>query len=125
MQQRMLCICGMVCLLAVLGLALRPAQATEYHLQVTNLDYLTFSRYLENSTPSWRGEEDMRPGGSARQTRIPDGRGDSRAGGPTARGFGLWREAPGPAGRAARYQTSGLDDAGVGGKPPGTVWRSW
>lgn len=59
MQQRLLCICGMVCLLAGLGLVVRPATATEYRLQVTNVDYLTFSRYLENSTPPWRGEERM------------------------------------------------------------------
>ena len=43
-QQRVLCISGLVCLLAVLGLAVRLAQATEYRLQVTSLEYLTFSR---------------------------------------------------------------------------------
>src|SRR5215831_18056784 len=42
-----------VCLLAL------PAWAVEYRLQVTNLDYRTFSKYLENSSPFWRGEEHM------------------------------------------------------------------
>jgi len=36
-----------------------PAWAVEYRLQVTNLDYRTFSSYLENSSPFWRGEESM------------------------------------------------------------------
>jgi len=36
-----------------------PVWAVEYRLQVTNLDHLTFSSYLENSTPAWRGEESM------------------------------------------------------------------
>ena len=46
-QQRMLCISGLVCLLAVLGLAVRLAEATEYRLQVTSLEYLTFSGTTE------------------------------------------------------------------------------
>ena len=35
MPQRILCIYGVVCLLAALGLAIRLAQATEYRRQVT------------------------------------------------------------------------------------------
>lgn len=59
MPQRLWFLGGLVCLWAVLGLAAGPAQAVQYRLQVTNLEYLTFSRYLENSTPPWRGEEYM------------------------------------------------------------------
>jgi hypothetical protein len=36
-----------------------PAWAVEYRLQVTNLDHVTFSGYLENSSPFWRAEERM------------------------------------------------------------------
>src|SRR6266540_5969281 len=46
-------------LLASVWLLALPAWAVEYRLQVTNLDYLTFSKYLENSSPAWRGEERM------------------------------------------------------------------
>jgi hypothetical protein len=46
-------------LLASVGLLALPAWAMEYRLQVTNLDYRTFSAYLENSSPAWRGEERM------------------------------------------------------------------
>ena len=45
--------------LAVLILGVQPVRAVEYRLQVTNLDYLTFSAHLENSTPWWRAEESM------------------------------------------------------------------
>jgi hypothetical protein len=46
-------------LLASVWLLVLPAWAVEYRLQVTNLDYRTFSKYLENSSPAWRGEERM------------------------------------------------------------------
>jgi hypothetical protein len=59
MPQRLLFLGGPVCLLAALGLAVQPVRAAEYRLQVTNLDYLTFSNYLETSAPPWRGEEYM------------------------------------------------------------------
>jgi hypothetical protein len=46
-------------LLTSVWLLALPAWAVEYRLQVTNLDYRTFSKYLENSSPAWRGEERM------------------------------------------------------------------
>jgi hypothetical protein len=46
----------------------------EYRLQVTNLDYLTFSAHLENSTPAWHGEERMgRLEGRLDQQEFPTG----------------------------------------------------
>ena len=36
-----------------------PAWAVEYRLQISHLDYIVFSSYLENSSPFWRGEEKM------------------------------------------------------------------
>ena len=45
--------------LASVWLLMLPAWAAEYRLQVTNVDHQTFSAYLENSSPFWRGEESM------------------------------------------------------------------
>jgi hypothetical protein len=36
-----------------------PAWAVEYRLQVTNIDVLTFSSYMEQATPWWRQNEPM------------------------------------------------------------------
>jgi hypothetical protein len=36
-----------------------PAWGVEYRLQVTNLNYLTFSRYLQASFPGWSGDQRM------------------------------------------------------------------
>lgn len=46
--------------LAAVWLLTQPAAAVEYRFQVTNLDYLTFSSYLEPDAPARRGEEAMR-----------------------------------------------------------------
>ncbi len=45
-------------LMSVWLLAL-PAWAVEYRLQVTNLEYLTLSSYVELTSPIWRGEGPM------------------------------------------------------------------
>lgn len=36
-----------------------PAWATEYRLQLTNVDFLTFSSYMEKATPWWAQNEPM------------------------------------------------------------------
>jgi hypothetical protein len=45
--------------LALIWLMALPAWAVEYRLQVTNLDFLNFSTYLEKATPWWRQNEPM------------------------------------------------------------------
>jgi hypothetical protein len=46
--------------LAAVWLLTLPAAAVEYRFQVTNLDYLTFTSYLETDSPARRDEEAMR-----------------------------------------------------------------
>jgi hypothetical protein len=43
--------------LALIWLMALPAWAVEYRFQVTNLDSLNFSSYLEHATSSWRQNE--------------------------------------------------------------------
>ena len=59
MRLRRMLLMGLVCMLAVLGLAVRPVRAVEYRLQVAHLDHHNFFAHLENSSPWWRGEESM------------------------------------------------------------------
>jgi hypothetical protein len=46
-------------LLALIWLMALPAWAVEYRLQVTNVDFLTFSSYMGKATPWWRQNEPM------------------------------------------------------------------
>jgi len=55
-MKRMVIVAGAFACVWLLALS---AWAVEYRLQVTNLDYLTFLSYRENSSPAWRGEESM------------------------------------------------------------------
>jgi hypothetical protein len=47
------------CAVASLGLFVLPVWGVEYRLQVTNIDYLTFSSYLDRSSASPWGQETM------------------------------------------------------------------
>jgi len=47
------------CAIASLWLLILPVCAVEYRLQVTNINYLTFSSYLDRSSASPRGQETM------------------------------------------------------------------
>jgi hypothetical protein len=47
------------CAIASLWLLTLPVWAVEYRLQVTNIDYRTFSSYLDRSSASPRGQETM------------------------------------------------------------------
>jgi hypothetical protein len=53
---------------ALIWLVALPAWAVEYRLQVTNLDYLNFSSYMEKATPWWRQNEPM----ERLETRLDD-----------------------------------------------------
>jgi hypothetical protein len=46
-------------LLALIWLMALPAWAVEYRLQVTNVDFLTFSSYMGKATPWWGQNESM------------------------------------------------------------------
>ena len=47
------------CAIASLWFLILPVGAVEYRLQVTNVNYLTFSSYLDRSSASPRGQETM------------------------------------------------------------------
>jgi hypothetical protein len=47
------------CAIASLCLLILPVGAVEYRLQVTNINYVTFSSYLDRSSASPRGQETM------------------------------------------------------------------
>jgi hypothetical protein len=55
----MICHGVILCVIASLWLLILPVEAVEYRLQVTNINYLTFSSYLERSSASPRGQETM------------------------------------------------------------------
>ena len=62
----------------LLWLLILPVWAVEYRLQVTNINYLTFSSYLDRSSASPRGQETMQaPGDSSGQYGVFHRGGDS------------------------------------------------